>query len=282
MRGFLHHGLLYQKVLLFVFLVFIQGCTRTLLQTYPASEQEIAAVSQAFVRFQEISSDSCGCCLDAEADAALSVSGWFSDHTGKLSGYLQAMKPGYIRFVALNPLGQPFFIFVTDGSMFKGLNVLEEKAYLGFVQSDTFMKFAPPGFKPQFSYYLLTGRVPPGDIRIQAVMRARDQENRFWLQIKQADTLLDGMVLFDAEELMILRHVLRNEQGEHIADILYGDYVQLSGREFCRVPASIAVSSSTNAGKIEIKLYSFLDGTRLSADNFNVMIPDNFQQLLVK
>ena len=300
MRRFLRHGLQYLLLLLFFSLVFIQGCARSILQTYPASDQEIEAVLEAFTRYHKISEGVCTCCLDAEADAALSVSGWFSDHTGKLYGYLQAMKPGYVKFVAQNPLGQPLFIFVTDGEMFKSLNVFEEKAYLGSVHSRAYKKFAPPGFEPQFSYYWLTGRLQPGDIRIQAVMRDREQ-GKFWLQIRYADANTDSMVLFDPEELLILRHALRNEQGEHLVDILYADHQPLprkTGKNagnspaiipapdtvkvLCAVPTRLTASAKGDTEKIDIKLYSFLDDARFSAEDFTLNIPDNFEQLFVK
>jgi hypothetical protein len=280
-------------------LFFVQGCARSVLQTYPASEQEIESAAEAFAQYRLISEEACGCCLDAEADAALSVSGWFSDHTGKISGYLQAMKPGYIKFAAINLLGQPLFIFLTDGNMFKSLNVFAEKAYLGSVHSDAYSKFAPPGFEAEFSYYWLTGRLQPGDIDIQAVMRDRDQEN-FWLQIKRAGSSTESMVLFDPEELIILRHILRDERGKHLVDVLYADHQTLPGKEskgtgrgpvisasgggekLCRIPAKITVSSHSDAQKIEVKLYSFLDDAHFSVQDFHLEIPDNFEQLPVK
>ena len=109
MRGFLHRGLRHLLFFSVLALVLIQGCARPVLQTYPASEQEIEAALAAFTRYREISAEACSTCFDAEIDAALTVSGWFSDHTGKLSGYLQAMAPGYCKFIAVNPLGQPLF-----------------------------------------------------------------------------------------------------------------------------------------------------------------------------
>jgi hypothetical protein len=140
----------------------------------------------------------------------------------------------------------------------------------------------------------------PGDIQIQAVTRDREQE-KFWLQINHANSSTVSMVLFDPEELVILRHVLRDERGEHLVDILYADHQQLPGKEskytgsdsatihgsdvgikLCRIPARITVSSNADAEKIELKLYSFLDDARFSAEDFHLDVPDNFEQLLVK
>ncbi len=278
-------------VLLSVSLVFIQGCARPILQTYPASRHDIELATEAFLRHQKLHAEVCSCCLDAEADTALSVSGWFRDHTGKLSGYLQAMEPGYIKFVALNPLGQPLFILVTNGKTFKSLNVIEAKAYMGSVHSETFKRFTPFGFEPEYSYYWLTGRLPPGDMQIKKVMRDRQQQ-KFWLQINHSDSSMDSMVLFDPESMVIMRHVLRDERGDHLLDIHYSDYLQFAenlsspvsevDRELCRIPAGITVSSKGGSEKIELKLHSFFSEANFSAADFQQDIPDNFEQLIVK
>lgn len=300
MRRFLYLDLPYAMLAFLLILLFIQGCARSVLQTYPASEQEFESAAAAFARFQQASEEVCGCCLDAEADAALSVSGWFSDRTGRLAGYLQAMKPGYLKFVAINPLGQPLLIFVTDGNIFTSLNVFDGIAYRGSVRSEGYWKFAPKGFDPQFSYYWLTGRLPPAEMRIEAVMRDREQD-KFWLQIKYADLGTESMILFDPREFMILRHVLRDERGEHLMDVIYADHQSMPGGEDkptgnnsatipaiyegedpCRVPGTVTVFTNGNAARMELKLSSFLKGVHFSPEDFSVEIPDNFDQLLVK
>jgi len=259
----------------------IQGCARPVLQTYPVSLEESTAVLEAFGQYLEISEKVCGCCLDAEADAELVVSGWFSDHMGKLSGYLQAMEPGYLKFVVINPLGQPLLIFVTDGRIFKSLNVYDAKVYAGSVRSETYKRFAPESFDPEFSYYWLTGRLQPGYMQVLQVMRDREQDG-FWLQIKQAGLSPESMVLFDPHNLVILRHVLRDENGKHLVDIRYADHQLLpAAADQCRLPARITVASQGNAEKLELKLQAFLREVHFSAEDFQIEIPDNFEELPV-
>jgi hypothetical protein len=271
-----------------------------LLQTVPAAEAEVRDTISAFTRYQEIYREHCGCCLDAEADAALSVSGWFSDHTGKLSGYLQAMAPGYIKFVALNPLGQPIYILATNGSQFKSLNVLERKAYIGSVYSETFKKFSPPGFEPELSFFWLAGRLEPQGLQVMAVRRDREVE-AYWLQIHHAKSGNDSMVLFDPGELRILRHVLLDEKGEHLVDVTYEAYQAEAGKQYrnskdnnadehgtppdeesCSVPGRILVASGSGTQKIEIQLSSLLAAAAFSSENFEVEVPPNFEYLFVK
>ncbi len=301
MRRFSSYGHLYLKLLLAVSLLFLQGCARPLLQTYPASEQETQLAALAFTKYQKTYQAECACCLDAELDVDVSVSGWFNDHTGKLSGYLQGMEPGYLKFIALNPLGQPILILLTNGKIFKFLNVPEGKAYVGSVNSETFKKFAPPGFDPEFSYYWLIGRLPPGDFEILNVRRDREQDV-YWLQIRYEQPGLESMILFDPEELVLRRHILMSDSGDHLVDLVYKDYqpgyvrekqlsdsdqeliVSLySGEKLCKIPTKLTVSSSLGAEKrIDLKLFSFIPEAEFSPVDFELEIPENLEQLIVK
>ena len=298
MRRFSGFALLHH-IIFAVLLLLLQGCAKPVLQTLPASEDEIQFVASAFTSYK-ILQDECACCLDAEADAALSVSGWFSNHTGKLSGYLQAMEPGYIKFVAVNPLGQPFLILLTNGKIFKSVNVLEGKAYLGSVYSETFKRFVPPGFDPQFSFYWLTGRLMPGDVEVLKVRIDREQ-NGYWLQIRHEKSGAESMVLFNPEESVVLRQIVMSEKGDHLVDVEYREFqaadmkekkvggsdsentgsTKLS-EELCKIPTKLSFSSSIGPEKkIELQLFSIIPDTEFTPDDFLIELPDNIEQLLV-
>jgi hypothetical protein len=300
-RGFSSRTLLYWIFTLSIASLLFQGCTRSVLQTYPASEHEFQVTASAFAKYRKIYQDECGCCLDAEVDVTASVSaGWFSNHSGKISGYLQAMEPGYIKFVVPNPLGQPIFIFLTNGEFFKALNVSDGKAYLGPVNAEAFKKFAPPGFDPGFSYYWLTGRLPPGDVDILKISRDKEQ-NGYWLQVRYENSGIESMVLFDPQESVVLRHIIINEKGHDEVDVVYGDYQPGYGREkkigesgtekndraesreyLCRIPTKISISSNSGADKkIDLKLFSFMPDAELSQDDFELEIPDNLEKKTV-
>jgi outer membrane lipoprotein-sorting protein len=281
-RGFSICTCLYLLFFISVPLFFLEGCARHL-QTDPASDQDIQFAASTFARYRQTLQDGCSCCLDAEADAAISVSGWFSDHTGKLSGYLQAMKPGNIKFVALNPLGQPILILVTDGKTFKSLNIIESKAYMGSTESETFKKFAPPGYDPKYSFYWLTGAIPVGDIEIQEVSRDREDKG-FWLQIQYGQSSNYSMILFDPVDLVVLRHIMMNDKGDHLVDLVYDEYrPENLNDESCRIPTKISISSVSGVKKkMDLKLFSFIPDPEFSPTDFDVKIPDNFEQLLVK
>lgn len=299
MRSLFSYGFLLLMFLVAATLFFSQGCARPNLQTFPAAENEVLEANSAFARYQQIYQKYCGCCLDAEADAALSVSGWFSGHTGKLSGYLQAMAPGYIKFVAINPLGQPIYILVSNGREFKSLNVPERTTYQGSVSSETFKKFSPAGFEPALSFYWLTGRLQPQTFHVSGVRRDSETE-AYWLQLVPAVSGTDSMILFDSRELCILRHVILGDKGELLMDVRYEAY-QPAGRKMtryaeenhtseniaqdkivCMIPGRIHVSSGSGSQKIEIQLSALLAGVEFSPEDFDLEVPSGFESLFVK
>ena len=299
MRSLFSYGPLLLIFLVAASLFFPQGCARPSLQTFPVAEQEVREATSAFTRYQQIYQKYCGRCLDAEVDAALAISGWFSGHTGKLSGYLQAMAPGYIKFVALNPLGQPIYILVSNGREFTSLNVLEQKAYLGSVSSQTFKKFTPDGFEPELSFYWLTGRLQPQTLQVTGVWRDREVQ-AYWVQLVPATSGTDSMILFDSSELRILRHVILDDKGKLLMDVRYDAY-QPAGSKLapyaaenqasedtaenkilCSVPGRIHVYSGSGSQKIEIQLSSMLGGAEFSPEDFDLEVPSGFDALFVK
>lgn len=299
MRGFPDCFLLHLIFFLLITLPVLQGCA-THMQTYPASQHEEQITRAAFERYLKKYEDECSCCIDAEVDVRLSVSGWFNDHTANLSGYLQAMEPGFIKFVALNPLGQPILVLSTNGIIFKSFNILEGKAYIGSAESETFRKFAPPGFEPQFFYYWLSGRQPPGAIEILDVRRDRMQ-NAYWLKIRYEDSGQNSLVLFDPETLVVLKQIFINGKGDHVAELSYeefraehvevkgfgdkgqeGDDRGVSGINICNMPTKLIVSSSVGSDKrIELKFFSYIPNAEFSSDEFELEIPDNLEQVIV-
>ena len=133
--------------ILFCSLLFT-GCAGKFIQTVPVSFQEEISVSAAF-RSMLANQQTCGCCLDAEAEVTLAVSNWLGKRSGTMTGFLQAMQPSYIKFVGVNPLGQPLFIFITDGTTFQNVQVPKSKVYEGNVRSDAFNNYVQAWLEPE-------------------------------------------------------------------------------------------------------------------------------------
>ena len=280
--------------ILFCSLLFT-GCAAKFIQTLPASPQEESIVSTAFLDMLE-NQENCGCCLDAEAEVTLAVSNWLGKRSGTMTGFLQAMQPSYIKFVGVNPLGQPLFIFTTDGITFQNLQVPKSKVYEGAVRSDAFNNYVPAWFEPEFGFYWLTGRVKPGNFEIVSIQRDKGK-NGFWLQLQYEGSLYRNVILFNPQESAILRHVLMDSQEKPHIDVQYADYLPLidetgnggnkdverknNTEDFvsCRLPGSIRIVSHDKSGQINLELHSFLPDSVFSEEDFTIDIPGGFKRV---
>lgn len=284
-------------VVLFCFLL-ITGCAGKFIRALPASPQEESIVSTAFLDMLENQAN-CGCCLDAEAEVTLAVANWLGKRSGTMTGFLQAMQPSYIKFVGVNPLGQPLFVFTTDGITFQNLQVPNSKVYEGVVRSDAFNDYVGAWFEPEYGFYWLAGRVKPGNFEIIDIQRDKET-NGFWLQLQYAGSLYRNMILFDPRERVVLRHVLMDNKEKPHVDVQYADYLPLideaknggsKGLEqnsnagesvFCRLPGTIMVVSPDNSGQIKLNLHSFLPDSVFSEEDFTINIPSGFKRVPLK
>ena len=243
------------------------------------SEQERERVEKAFLEMLA-EQQYCNCCIDATAQ--VSFKSWLQ--SGTIEGYLQAMSPSYLKFVGTNPLGQPLLILATDGDRFQYAIVPEAKLYTGNVRAKAFNKYAPEGFNPKNFFYWLTGRFSPQAVAIESV--AKDKEGLgYWLQVATlGDEPSRSLVLFDAQDKLITRHILQNNRGENLMDVKYGAYQVVSPQtgNMCAVPGEITVSSSAHRGSIHILLNDWLEGSAFSSSDFDVQVPAGFERIEVQ
>ena len=295
MRGYNDGGIWHLTIFSLLASLLFTGCAAKLIQTLPVSPQEESTVSAAFQDMLENQAN-CGCCLDAEAAATISVANWLGERSGTMTGFLQAMQPSYIKFVGVNPLGQPLVVFITDGFTFQSLQVPNSKVYEGDVRSDAFNEYMPAWFEPENGFYWLAGRIKPGSFEIVDIRRDKG-ENGFWLQLQYEGSTYRNMVLFDPQEPVILRHVLMDSQEKPHIDVQYADYQPLideTGKDadkgmerkhdpgesvFCRLPGSIRVVSHDKPGQINLELHSFLPDSLFSEENFTIGIPNGFKRV---
>lgn len=252
-----------------LFLLF-SGCA-TLPDTVaiPLSRQE-SLISD----FKEmvLSQKHCPCCIDAEATVSFS-SIW---QKGTLSGYLQIMSPSYLKFVGITPFGQPLAIFVTDGESFRYVAVSEAKEYEGVVQGTTYTKYAPEGFLPQHGFYWLIGRLYPGQITILNV--SLDAENLgYWFELSYGNGT-KSLVLYDDREKVLLRHIVVNDEGKKILNMLYDEYSNAA----CPLPGKVTVTSLAHNSTMELRLRSWLPEVSFSENDFTYNSPPFYERVIVQ
>ncbi len=257
-------------VSLLFLLVAAAGCAR-LPATVDIPARERVAV---MARFQDMVAGqmACPCCIDAEATVSF-LSIW---QKGSLSGYLQAMTPSFVKFVGLNPFGQPLAVFVTDGAFFRFVSVPESREYSGKVAGTTYARYAPEGFLPEHGFYWLIGRLYPGEMKIVEV-RHDEEKIGYWFSIKYGNGTT-SMVLFDDKEGVLRRHIVLDADEKRIFNVLYDDYT--SGK--CPMPGKVTVTSLIHNSTMELRLQGWLPDASFTGEDFHYEAPPSFERVVVE
>ncbi len=250
-------------------LFLLSGCVTmpNLFGISPEENQEVRGRFKEMIALQA----KCHCCLDGAAHISLKN----LLYSGAISGYVQAMSPSYLKFIGVNPLGQPLAVFTTNGRQFSYVSTEESTVYSGEVDSETFAKYTPEGFIPTLSYYWLIGRLQPGPVQLTRV--SRDEERGYWVELLYENGR-KALVLFDPEALQIRRHIVLSSEGERILNILYDQY----GPGECDVPRQITITSLTLDSTMEVRLDDLLDDVSLSLQDFDYSPPPTFKEVLVE
>lgn len=258
-------------LLLLTLLLALAGCAYRPTRL-PLAESEAAGARAAFRRMltgQAV----CARAVDAEVTVTMATP-WQS---GSLPGYLQLMAPGYLKFVGVNPLGQPLLITGTDGETGRYVLPGERKIYEGPLSAEAIRRFLPAGFDPTRSYYWLIGRLRPGQVRIREV--AGDPEGTgYWAEFRYEGEARRELALFDPERLLLLRHLLLDEQGKVAFEVAYDSY---SGGE-CPLPELVTIRGDRRYGHLLLRLGNWLPGETLTGDDFQITVPADFTRIPIK
>ncbi len=251
-------------------LIFLSGCA-ALPARRPHSETESLLVRKAF---KEMVGRQRQCQSSVDADIIITLeSRWYS---GTMSGYLQAKAPAFLKLVGINPFGQPLVVLITDGEFFSYALLNESLSYDGRVDSEAFQRFLPTGFDPGTSFYPLTGKLVPGEVRILAT--SSDQEKRgAWLELENIQDNIHSLVLFEPERQLIRQYLQFNDDGKVTLEISYGDY----SAGTCSLPGLITITSSDHSGELSIRLRDWQTDTPFSAADFVLELPPGFKRVKV-
>lgn len=263
-----------------VLLLFLSGCAKLPCSVAVSVEERLAAESS----FKEMlaAHRECGRCCDADVIVTLESPLRY----GTFSGYLEVMPPSYLKFVGLNPLGQPLVVLNTDGRNFQYVVVPEAMGYEGSVRAKAFENYSPEGFMPEVSYYFLTGRLWPEPPPISDVGKDPDTMG-YWITFISDNGSKQSLVLFEPHEKYLLRHLVLDRNGSILMDIQYGDY-QLTdpkakdGGRTCRLPGTITLTSGSHNGVLKLSLRDWATDVSFCEKDFWVEIPAGFKRVIVK
>lgn len=252
----------------FGLLFFLSGCAG-LPARLPHSGPESLLVRESF---KEMVGRQRQCEGSVDADITITLDSRF--YSGTMSGYLQAKAPAFLKLVGINPFGQPLVVLVSDGESFSYASLSESLSYDGRVDSEAFQRFVPSGFDPGTSFYPLTGKLAPGEVRILAT--SSDQEKRGdWLELEDIQDNIHSLVLFEPERQLIRQYLQFNEDGKVTLKISYGDYSPGP----CSLPGLITINSSDHSGELVLRLRDWQTETPFSAADFVLELPPVFKRV---
>lgn len=259
-----------------LFVFFQYGCVGRQIVTPLVPEPESRTVAASFFDMLE-RQHHCGCCLDAEAEVTLSVSQWLGSRSVTISGYLQAMAPSFLKFVGVNPLGQPHFILVTDGRQFQWVVVPDARVYIGQVTSEAFLKYSPAGFNPEGLYFWLSGQLPTGPLAIREI-RYGERGTSYWLDL-EAEHYRAGRVLFDPDSATVLQRILEDGNGKILLAVDYENYLEVDG---CLRPGKVRIEAPMQNSGAVMMLSDFIPDSSFSTADFAFKPPPGFNLVFVK
>lgn len=251
-------------------LVVLSGCAG-LPGRLPMPAAESTAARQSF---QEMVVRQRFCEPSVDAEMTVTLESRF--YRGTMNGYLQLMAPSFVKLVGINPLGQPLAVLVSDGEHFAYAVLNEKLIYEGEVDSDAYRRFAPTGIDPANIFYLLTGKLTPGEVRIVAT-GADEQGRGVWLDLERGSGDGRSLVLFDPDRQLIRRYLKLGRDGGPDLEISYGDY----GTGECKLPGLITAVGRDQAGEVTIRLSDWRTGFPASAADFELELPPGFKRVTV-
>jgi hypothetical protein len=263
--------------LVFTLLLLLAGCALRLPAGLPISQAEQDVVEAAFRQWQ---AEQPGCPSQLDAVASVTFRAWIQ--SGTLSGFVQAAEPSYLKFIALNPLGQPMLVLVTDGQWFRFISVAEAVTYEGPVQAEAFARYAPEGVNPEHAFVWLTGRLAPEIDRVIAITRD-ETAAAYWIDLA-GEERVRHRILFDPQLGVLHRHQVVDRRHNVLVDVRYHDFQDIAaGSEgiLCRWPAMITVETREHRGRMIIALSDWLF-PQLGESDFQFETPSGYERIIVQ
>lgn len=256
------------RLVLILLALFLHGCAGTP-WTSPVAENETTLITQTFMEMQDRDA-SCSCCLDAKT--TLSWDGPGEDRS--VAGFLQLMLPTSLKFVVLNPLGQPLYALVSDGREFQSINTTLKQHMIGRISSLAARYQIPASLLSENWGYWLTGRLQEKSAIIEAIRR--DGSGRgVWItmQYPREAALAKSHFLIRPETRQLLARILVDHQGDTIATI---SYEGRSEHEKCSPVTRTTITDLPYRSKLTIDFGEILTDRSFSTTNFRLKVPVNY------
>ena len=256
------------RLTLILLALFLHGCAGKPWSS-PVAENETAPITRTFTEMQQRDA-SCSCCLDAKT--TLSWDGPGEDRA--IAGFLQLMLPTSLKFVVLNPLGQPLYALVSDGQEFQSINTTLKQHVIGKISALATKYQIPSALLSENWGYWLTGRLQEKGAMIETIRR--DSSGRgVWITMQYPEdaALARTHLLIQPETRQLLARVLVDHQGDTIATITYDGR---NGQDTCAPASRVTITDLPYGSKLRIDFAEILTDRSFTPANFRLKVPANY------
>ncbi|MDD3813689.1 MAG: hypothetical protein PHZ02_03500 [Desulfocapsaceae bacterium] len=263
------------RLILTLLVLLIQGCAGKP-WTSPVADSETGLITQTFKAMQERDA-ACFSSLDAKTTL-------FWDTPGEdraVVGFLQLKLPTSVKFVILNPLGQPFYALVSNGQDFQSINTSLKQHIIGKISALATRYKIPDSLLSESWGYWLTGRLHEQEATIEAIHQ--DSSGRgVWITIRNQEgvSLNKSHLLIQPATRQLLARILVDSEGETIATISYDR--RNEQQSDCAPVSRITISDLPYGSQLRIDFTEILTDRSFSAANFKLKVPADYvtQELL--
>lgn len=252
------------------FIFFLGGCAQREWRD-PLAESDNKKAHQ-LLEMKIAEQSGCACCLDAEIKVT-----WQSRMAdGALQGYLQLMQPSALKLIAINPLGQPLFIFTTDGRQFQAVNVQDGLYKYGKIATFVRNHSVPENvFHSEYPRWL-RGKIISDNQIVDGLFQDTTARG-FWVNIKNTkqNRFSGEYLLLDQKNGQLLERVAMDRDGNEAARVIYRSWSSQNG---CPQPDSLEIRSPSYGTTIQFEMSDIKTDTSFSQEDFNVKPPRGFLQ----
>lgn len=240
--------------------------------TSPVADNETAFITQTFAEMQARDA-SCFSCLDAKTTLSWETPG----EDRSVAGFFQLMLPTSVKFVVINPLGQPLYALVSDnGQEFQSINTSLKQHVSGKISSLAKQYKIPESLLSDNWGYWLTGRLHEQGAGIETI-RQDGSGRGVWITMQDQGgeaALETSHLLIQPATKKLLSRILVNRQGETIATISYD---QRMGEDECAPVSRITITDLPYGSKLSIDFTEILTDRSFSTANFRLKVPADYE-----
>ena len=237
--------------------------------TGQVSADETALFTRTFEEMQQRDA-SCYSCLDAETSLLWEGPG----SSRSIAGFVQLMLPTSLKFVVLNPLGQPLYALVSDGREFQSINTGQRLHTIGRISALAAQHQIPEALLSENWGYWLTGRLQEERATIEAI-RLDGSGRGVWITLRYKDEtrLAISHLLIQPETKQLLLRILVDHQGKTVATLSYD---QRYGTDDCAPVSRMTISDLPYRSKLSISFTEILTDRSFTAANFRLRVPADY------